>query len=48
MQLDDELFISTMTQRIEPEMSDLLAQQEANADHRTEQQEMMMGGDYEW
>ncbi|NNS07291.1 hypothetical protein [Erwinia sp. JH02] len=40
----DEFFISMMTPIIEPVMNDLLAQQEANADHRTEQQEMMMGG----
>lgn len=36
----DEFFITI----VEPIMTDLLAQQEANADHRTEQQEMMMGG----
>lgn len=48
MQPDDELFIATMRQCMEPEMNDLLAQQEANADYRTEQQEIMMGGDYEW
>lgn len=48
MPSDEELFIATMTQCIEPVMNDILAQQEANADYRTEQQEMMMGGDYEW
>lgn len=36
----DEFFIAMMTPIIEPVMTDLLAQQEANADHRTEQQEI--------
>lgn len=43
----DEFFIAMMTPIVEPIMTNLLAQQEANADHRTEQQEMMMGGFYE-
>ncbi|MCU5775074.1 hypothetical protein N5923_23550 [Erwiniaceae bacterium BAC15a-03b] len=42
----DACFISLMAAVIEP-MTFELAQQEANADHRTEQQDMMMGGFYE-
>lgn len=41
---DDEFFIAMMAPIVEPLMTDLLAQQEANADYRTEQQEMMTGG----
>ena len=44
----DEFFIAMMAPIVEPIMTDLLAQQEANADHRTEQQEMMMGGCYDY
>ena len=40
---DDALFIAEMTPRIEPEMNDILAQQEANADYRTQMQEERMG-----
>lgn len=43
----DELFIAMMAPIVEPVMTDLLAQQEAIADYRTEQQEMMMGGFHE-
>ncbi|WP_338501601.1 hypothetical protein VRC29_15365 [Erwinia aphidicola] len=38
----DEFFIVMMAPIVEPVMNDLLAQQEAIADYRTEQQEMMM------
>lgn len=36
----DELFIAMMAPIVEPVMTDLLAQQEAIADYRTEQQEI--------
>lgn len=40
----EECFISMMKAILPDYMTDELAQQEANADHFTEQQEMMMGG----
>lgn len=40
----EERFISMMKAILPDHMTDLLAQQEANADHFTEQQEMLMGG----
>jgi hypothetical protein len=40
----DECFISMMKAILPEQMTNELAQQEANADHFTEQQEMMMGG----
>jgi len=36
----DEFFIAMMAQIVEPFMTDLLAQQEAITDYRTEQQEI--------
>ncbi|WP_338505581.1 hypothetical protein VRC35_06405 [Erwinia aphidicola] len=44
----DEFFIVMMAPIVEPVMNDLLARQEAIADYRTEQQEMMMGGCYDY
>ncbi|WP_338524860.1 hypothetical protein [Erwinia aphidicola] len=44
----DEFFIVMMAPIVEPVMNDLLAQQEAIAGYRTEQQEMMMGGCYDY
>lgn len=43
----DDFFIALMRPIVEPLMTPELAQQEANADHFTEQQEMMMGVFYE-
>lgn len=40
----EECFISMMKGMLPDCMTAELAQQEANADHYTEQQEMMMGG----
>jgi hypothetical protein len=43
----EECFISMMKVILPDHMTAELAQQEANADHYTEQQEMMMGGSNE-
>ncbi|WP_342753776.1 hypothetical protein AAGQ96_13015 [Pantoea sp. MBD-2R] len=44
---EDEYFINMMKAILPDEMTQEMAQQEANADHRTERQQQMMGGWYE-
>ena len=46
-QWDDDAFISLMSGELSEEMNDQLAQQEAIADYRSEQQAKMMGVSYE-